>query len=180
MNIIKLLRNKISNRIFIRDLKKNNVIILSPFYIYKRENFFCNSDVYIGPGAWLSLFGHLHIKEGTIIGPRLKVHTANHNYEGNMLPYDNKVLVKNVVICENVWIGADVTILPGVTIGEGAVIAASACVTKDVPPLAIVGGNPAKILKYRNADRYYKNKAQNSRYLREKSLNRIQIIMVNS
>lgn len=40
-------------------------------------------------------------------------------------------------------------IMPGVTIGEGAVVAAGAVVTKDVPPYAVVGGNPAKILKYR-------------------------------
>ena len=47
------------------------------------------------------------------------------------------------------WIGLNVTILGGVTVGDGAVLAAGAIVTKDVPPYAIVGGNPAKIIKYR-------------------------------
>ena len=47
------------------------------------------------------------------------------------------------------WIGANATILKGVTIGEGAVIAAGALVTKDVPPYAIVGGVPAKVIKFR-------------------------------
>ena len=51
--------------------------------------------------------------------------------------------------CGNkVWIGANATILQGVTIGEGAVIAAGAVVDKDVPPRAVVGGVPAKVLKY--------------------------------
>lgn len=55
-------------------------------------------------------------------------------------------------IGHDVWIGSNVTISPKITIGTGAVLAANATVTKDVPPYAIVGGNPAKIIKYRFAD----------------------------
>lgn len=53
------------------------------------------------------------------------------------------------MIGNDVWIGTRATILDGVKIGDGAVIAAGAVVTKDVPPYAIVGGVPAKIIKYR-------------------------------
>jgi acetyltransferase-like isoleucine patch superfamily enzyme len=55
----------------------------------------------------------------------------------------------NVVIGNDVWIGLDAFILSGVKIGDGAVIGARAVVTKDVPPYAIVAGNPARIVRFR-------------------------------
>lgn len=54
-----------------------------------------------------------------------------------------------IVIGDDVWIGYGATILSGVRIGQGAVVAAGAVVTKDVPPYAVVGGVPAKVIKYR-------------------------------
>lgn len=56
---------------------------------------------------------------------------------------------KKIEIGHDVWIGARAMILDGVTIGTGAVVAAGAVVTKDVPPYAVVGGVPAKVIKYR-------------------------------
>ena len=56
---------------------------------------------------------------------------------------------ENIVIENDVWIGANVTVLDGIVISNGAVVAAGSVVTKDVPPYAIVGGVPAKIIKYR-------------------------------
>lgn len=56
---------------------------------------------------------------------------------------------KQIIIGNDVWIGCDVTILGGVRIGNGAVIGARAVVAKDVPPYAVVVGNPARVVKYR-------------------------------
>lgn len=55
----------------------------------------------------------------------------------------------NIVVKDDVWIGTNAIICSGVTIGQGAIVAAGAVVTKDVEPYAIVGGNPAKLIKYR-------------------------------
>ena len=66
--------------------------------------------------------------------------------------YANKEHKLSVIIGNDVWIGENVTILEGVTIGDGAIIAAGAVVTKDVPPYAIVGGVPAKLIRYRFSD----------------------------
>ncbi len=62
----------------------------------------------------------------------------------------------DIIIDNDVWIGANVTIVDNVRIGNGAVIAAGSVVTKDVPPYAIVGGNPARVIKYRFNDELIK------------------------
>lgn len=62
---------------------------------------------------------------------------------------ENDTTKGNIIVDDDVWIGYRASILSGVHIGQGAVIAAGAVVTKDVPPYAIVGGVPAKVIKYR-------------------------------
>lgn len=62
----------------------------------------------------------------------------------------------DIVIEDDVWIGYGATIMSGVHIGQGAVVAAGAVVTKDVPPYAVVGGVPAKVIKYRFDDELIK------------------------
>jgi len=54
-----------------------------------------------------------------------------------------------VTIGNDVWFARSCTVMPGVTIGDGACIATFALVTRDVPPYAIVGGNPAKLIRQR-------------------------------
>lgn len=66
----------------------------------------------------------------------------------------------NVVIGNDVWIGSGATIMSGVTIGDGAVIAANSHVVKDVAPYSIVGGNPAKHIKFRFTEEQIKSLLQ--------------------
>ncbi len=72
------------------------------------------------------------------------IHKDNASFEESSIRNNKSVLIGN-----DVWIGANVSILPGVHIGDGAVIAAGAVVSKDVEPYAVVGGVPAKVIKYR-------------------------------
>ena len=62
------------------------------------------------------------------------------------VPFNNS---GDVTIGSDVWLGEGVTIMPGVTIGDGAVIATNSMIVSDVQPYAIVGGNPAKLIRYR-------------------------------
>lgn len=152
----------------IRYYKKLNIHIEYPIEANSFKNIIIEQNVYIGPHAWIAGKGYIEIKSGTIIGPRIKIHTTNHNYEGNMLPYDNVLINKNVVIGRNCWIGSDVIIVPGVTIGEGCIIGTGSVVTKPIPPYSIVGGNPAIILKKRNIETYNKLTNNDQIYLKYK------------
>lgn len=121
------------------------------------KNIFIDDYVFIGEGTKIFAQGRVTIHRGSIIADHCDIRTANHYYDGDdlhLLPFDEKILVKSVVIGKNVWVASNVIILPGVTIGDGAVIAAGSVVTKNVDRCEIVGGAPAKHIKYRNAARY--------------------------
>lgn len=76
--------------------------------------------------------------------------TEKHNATGHSWITQSQIYpYKKVSVGNDVWIGTRVLVVGGVSIGNGAVIAAGAVVTKDVPPYAIVGGVPARILRYR-------------------------------
>ncbi len=70
----------------------------------------------------------------------------------------HETVSKDVIVEDYVWIASRATILPGVTLGKGCVVAACSVVTKDVPPMAVVAGNPAKVIGERKSKLKYKNK----------------------
>ena len=96
------------------------------------------------------------------IGPNVQfIVSSEHRYKTvSSYPFRVRVLGYNaeaeskgdIVIKDDVWIGYGAIICSGVTINQGAIVAAGSVVTKDVPPYAIVGGNPAKIIKFRFSD----------------------------
>ena len=99
------------------------------------------------------------------IGPEVVfILNADHNYNYvSTFPFKVKMGIDgcdkegiskgDIVVEDDVWIGMRCTILSGVHIGRGAVIAAGSVITKDVPPYAIVGGVPAKVIKYRFSEK---------------------------
>lgn len=94
----------------------------------------------IGP---VTIGHHVHLAQG------IAVSALNHKFNEKDKRIDQQgITIKKIVIKDDVWIGANATILSGVTIGEHAVVAAGAVVTHDVPPHSIVGGVPAKVLRY--------------------------------
>lgn len=146
----------------------------TPFY--KKSMKYCGKGVYLRPtcsdlkGLWnLSIGDGSSIPKGStfyctevpltigkkvILGPNPTIITGDHRTDiiGKFIIDSHEKLPENdapVVIEDDVWTGANVTILKGVTIGRGSVIAAGAIVTKSCPPYSIIGGVPAKVLKYR-------------------------------
>ena len=119
------------------------------------RNITIGNGVYIGPHAlFLCTESQIFIGNKVLFGPHVTIIGGDHRItDVGRFIYD--VLDKHpeddqdVHIEDDVWIGTNTTLLKGVTVGRGAVVAAGALVTKDVPPYAIVGGVPAKVLKYR-------------------------------
>lgn len=137
----------------------------------------CGKDVYFGRNSKISGWKNVHIddhvsigsnceflttkakivlKDHIMFGPNVMVITGNHRIDildkfmcdisdDMKRPEDDQ----DVIFEGDNWIGANAIILKGVTVGRGSVIAAGAVVTKNVPEYAVVGGNPARIIKYR-------------------------------
>ena len=98
--------------------------------------------------------GTVKIGDNFHSGTECSIITQNHNYEGEMLPYDKTFICKDVYIEDNVWLGNRVIILGGVTIGEGAIIQAGSVVVNSIPKYAIAGGAPAKVFSQRDIEHY--------------------------
>lgn len=100
--------------------------------------------------------GNVQIGDNFHCGFGCAIFTDNHNINGDSLPYDDTIVVKDVVLGNNIWLGVNVTILPGANIGDGAVIQAGSVVTGKIQRFAIAGGHPAKQFSSRNEE-HYKN-----------------------
>ena len=177
--ILDKIRNKFKSHKLLNLLKKLkkfgdlNDISVDTQIVYP-ERVEIGSYIYIGPGARINGLGGLEIKSGTIIGPNLILHSANHKFkQSRFIPYDETFDFRKVTIGENVWVGGNVIIVPGTEIGEGCIIGAGSVVSGKIAPLSIVVGNPCRVIKTRDAEHYYKLKKENKIYLKNKKENKI-------
>ena len=118
--------------------------LLPPLYIDYGK------PVKIGKGCFIqqccTFFGRggITIDNGVFIGPKCNLISINHdpNPDNRSATYGRPIVIE-----DKVWIGINSTILPGVKIGYGSIVGAQSVVTKDVPPMTVVAGNPARIIK---------------------------------
>jgi acetyltransferase-like isoleucine patch superfamily enzyme len=121
-----------------------NVRIQSP------QNLSLGNNVHIASGAYLNASGSITLGSDIFIGECAKIWTDNHVFQDPTKPFSEQGFeYKPVIIEDDVWIGQKVFIKPGISIMHGAVIKAGPILAKNVPPYAIVEGNPGKIIGWR-------------------------------
>ncbi len=119
--------------------------VFPPFYTDFGKNITIGKNVFINACCHFQDHGGVVLGDGCQIGHAVVFATLNHGFA----PEDRSTTYpKPIVLGKNVWVGANATLLSGVTIGDNAIIGAGSVVTKDVPAYAIVGGVPAKVIKY--------------------------------
>ena len=156
--MIKTIYRRFKNLVYF--LFENSKNIQPPFLIEKKDAIKnVGKESYHNGDFIVKGNGTLEIGSYCAFGVGISIILSNHNYNFasmqytlykknfQKLPYENSPA--KTIIGNDVWIGDNVIVLPGITIGTGAILAANAIVTKDVQPYSIVGGNPAKLIKYR-------------------------------
>jgi acetyltransferase-like isoleucine patch superfamily enzyme len=126
-----------------------NTVVSAPLSGAALDKVKLGNNVFINSNCLLMARGGITIEDNVMIAANAQIISNNHD------PYDLYVLLcKPVHIKEGAWIGAGATVVPGVTIGKHAVVGAASVVTKDVPDYAVVVGNPAKVVKELDPDKF--------------------------
>jgi acetyltransferase-like isoleucine patch superfamily enzyme len=116
--------------------------------LYRWREIRSGRNVTVGENTTIGLWATLDGREGITIGRSVNFSSEVSLWTLQHDPQSANFATKGgpIVIGDYAWISYRATVLPGVTVGEGAVVAAGAVVTKDVPPYAIVGGVPARVI----------------------------------
>lgn len=124
-------------------------MVMAPLNGAATNNINIGKNVFINSNFLAMARGGITIEDNVQIAANVQVITNNHD------PYEREILTcYPVKIKKGAWIGAGASVMPGVTVGKYAIVGASAVVTKDVPDYAVVVGNPAKVIKTLDADRF--------------------------
>ena len=117
-----------------------------------------NGEIELGSNSYIGNYSTMQLTKGfkIVIGDNCQISHNVRMYTSSADPDQDFTKIKskpskvgNIIIGDGVWIGANVFINPGITIGRNAVIGANSMVTKDIPENAIVGGVPAKLIRYK-------------------------------
>jgi len=121
-------------------------LLIPPFYAAGGEEIRVGRNVFVNQNCTFYDLGGLHISDDVMIGPNVSIITTGHPLE----PSQRRAATigKPIVIERGVWIAAGAIIIGGVTVGEHSVVAAGSVVTKDVPANSLVGGNPARVIRW--------------------------------
>jgi putative colanic acid biosynthesis acetyltransferase WcaF len=106
----------------------------------------CEDAVGIGEGAVVYNQAAIYVGQGAVVSQEAFLCTGTHDYQDPSFP----LVAKPICIGPKAWIAARAFIHPGCSVGEGAVVGACSVVTKDVPPWAIVAGNPTRVIGQRS------------------------------
>lgn len=124
------------------------------------KNLFIGANTYVRSGSILSVVTSIgrycSIGSNCCVGQEKYTHPtdwiSSHPFQYDAGILEHRPVLSGVIIGHDVWIGHGAMIMEGVQVGTGAIIATQALVTHDVPPYAVVAGNPAKIVKYRHPE----------------------------
>lgn len=143
---------------------KKKVVIYSGAEIRNPTQLYIGKGTIIGDNAILDARAGIKIGNNVNFSSNVSIWTYQHDYRD---PYFacNADHIGPVTIGDRAWIGPNTIILRNVTIGEGAVIAAGAVVSHDVPPFALVGGIPAKVIGYRPTDLKYEFTGKHAHFI---------------
>ncbi len=160
LRIKKYLLNKIAYFKF-KGANLDNVILGSElnrnFEIRCPENLSIGYCTSISGDLFINAFGGVKIGRYCHIAKGLTIYSHNHNWKSTeYIPYDSFNIKKPVSVGDCVWIGCNVTIAPGADIGDGAIVSMGSVVFGHVPKCAIVRGNPAQVIGYRDVEMFDK------------------------
>ena len=132
--------------------------LIPPLKIFNPQNIFLYENTKVEDSTISAAIGKFIMKKYSAAAEGLSVHTGNHmmvvgkfyrTVTNEDKAQSGQVFDKDVIVEEDVWIGCNVTLLSGAHVGRGSIVAAGAVVAKSTPPYAVIGGVPAKFIKFK-------------------------------
>ena len=125
--------------------------VMTPLTAVRPNCVTIGKNVVVMNGCLMMSAGTITLEDDVRIAANVQLISNNHD------PYERDIITcKPVVVKKGAWVGAGSTILPSVTVGKYAIVGAASVVTKDVPDYAVAVGNPARVIKYLDKERFEK------------------------